>query len=41
MKFGQLRGNEGEVGALVSLGLSMIGRWKRWEGCFVAWMGRR
>ncbi|RVW81422.1 hypothetical protein CK203_035223 [Vitis vinifera] len=31
----------GEVGALVLLNLSMIGRWKRWKGCFVAWMGRR
>ncbi|RVW41716.1 Transposon TX1 uncharacterized 149 kDa protein [Vitis vinifera] len=31
-------GGEGEVGALVSLDLSMIGRWKRWKGCFVAWI---
>ena len=40
MMFGQPRGKEGEVGLLVLIDLLMIGRWKKWEGCFVAWMGR-
>ena len=25
----------------VSIDLSMIGSWKKWKGCFVAWVGRR
>ena len=41
MKFGQPKGKGGEVGLLVSIDLLMIGNWKKWEGCFVAWMGRR
>ncbi|RVW24851.1 hypothetical protein CK203_105114 [Vitis vinifera] len=34
-------GKGGEVGFLVSINLSMIGSWKKWKGCFVAWMRRR
>ena len=29
------------VRALISLGLSMIGRWMRWKDCYYVWGGRR
>ena len=41
MKFGQPRGKGGEVGILVSIDLSMNGRWKKWKGCFDVLRGRR
>ena len=41
MKFGQSRRKGGEVGPLLSIGRLMIRRWKKWEGYFVAWMGKR
>ena len=34
-------GKRGEIGALASLELLMIGSWMRWKGCYVVWVERR